>query len=252
MGTPFEPEATGPETPGVNPAWNDLLSTIPEDIHEQVTPVLQKWDQSVQKKIEDANKALAEWEPYKPLREHGIDMGLVQEGLQLHHTLMNSPLEIYRALRDSYDFSDEESEEEEPEEPSANIPKEFQQTQAMTRQLAEWVLQQEESKKNAAEDAKLDSALNAAKQKYGDFDEAYVLSQMANKDLDVDAAVEQYQQFVQGILQANPRPFAPRIMGGSASGSGYPTQQQINPTKLNREDTKKLVAQYMEAAAREQ
>lgn len=252
MTTPIEPDSTGNDSPGLNPAWQEVLSVIPEDLHETVTPYFSKWDQSAQERVTKANDSLREWEPYKPFIEHGIKPDTLHEALQVHHTLINNPMELWKALQESYNFGDEEEETETP--PAANpaaLPKEFQQVQNMTTQLAEYVLEQEKQKKFAVEDAALDKALSEARAKHGEFDEAYVLSQMANKDLDVEQAVEQYHTFVQGILQSNPRPFAPSIMGGSSGGSGYPSQQPVDPTKLNDSARKNLVAQMMEAAARE-
>src|SRR5688572_27960889 len=218
-------------TPGINPAWQEVLGVIPEDRHEPVTPYFQKWDQSANERITKANESLKVWEPYQPLVDHGIPMDQIHESLQLHQTLMNNPMELYEALQKSYGLSGNEEEESGEEETAPNqVPKEFQQLQGVTKQMAEWIVQQEQEKKHEAENAALDRALEAAKEKYGEFDEAYVLSQMAFKDMSADKAVEEYKKFEESLLQSKPRPFAPNVMGGTSSGSGYPSQQPINPT----------------------
>lgn len=258
MGTPPEPvDNSG----GINPAWNDLLGVIPEDLHSQVTPYLQNWDQSVQQKIETANKVSKEWEPYQPLREHGIEMGTIQESLQLYQMLNQNPLELYNLLKDSYKFDSQSggNGDTDPDDgdPASN-PAIGDREKQLLNTMAEWIIKQEDEKKHAAENAAMDRAFKEARTKfaeqakqYGDFDENYVLAQMS-KGAELDDAVQSYYSFAENLINNRPKPVAPSIMSSSSGGSGFPRQQQIDPTKLSTVDRKNLVAQYMQAASQQE
>jgi soluble cytochrome b562 len=260
MGTPVESsdsgEVTEPTTtssdqggnssPGTNPAWNDVLSVIPEQLHSQVTSHFQKWDQAANSKISSLNSQL---EQYKPFMEHGIDGDILTQGVQLLYQLQNDPKSLYDALVQNFNFSPEEAAEavEEATEESENSNPEFKKLQDGFELLAQHVLNQENQKQEAAADAQLDKDLKAAAEKHGEFDEPYVLYQMYTHGKSMDEAVQAYQDMANGILQKNQSPFAPNILGSSSgNGSGLPSQA-TDVTKLNNNDTKALVAQMLKA-----
>ncbi len=118
----------------------------------------------------------------------------------------------------------------------------------MTNTLAEIMLQQSESQQAEQQDQALEQALGAAKEQYGDFDESVVLSWMyANPQLKLDAAVQQYNGFIETQLAARQAPVAPLVMGG---GGGLPSQS-IDPATLNEQDRKALVTQWLANSNRE-
>jgi hypothetical protein len=60
----------------------------------------------------------------------------------------------------------------------------------------------------------------------------------------MEEAAQSYETLTQQILQQNPRPFAPQVMGTSGGGTGLPSQA-IDPTKLGDKDRRALVAQMV-------
>jgi len=75
------------EVSGPNPAWNDVLSVLPEQFHSVVTPHFQSWDQAAQTRVEQANARVKEFEPYNAFIEHGIEPGELENGLRLMYEI---------------------------------------------------------------------------------------------------------------------------------------------------------------------
>lgn len=262
MGTPIESSepVQGDEevenTPGPNPAWNDVLSVIPEQFHQTITPHFQKWDQAAQAKIEAANASLKEYEAYKPFAEHGINAQEIEQGLRLMYEINNNPQNVYNALQNAYNFgqaspvANAEGTEEEGEENELGIDPEIAEQlskhDGMLQAVAQIVLNEQQAKQDAAADAALDKEIEGLKKAHGEFDEDYVLTKMLNGASPEDA-VKSYQDLVQKI---QPKPFAPNVLGSSNGGNGVPSNA-IDPTKLSGKETRDLVAQMLAQAAKQ-
>lgn len=260
MGTPAEEtssesteevQGTGTDTPGQNPAWNEVLSLLPEQFHGPVTQHFQKWDQAANSRVEAANAKVKEYEAYAPFVEHGIEFDTLSQGLNLMHTLNNDPQSLYDALRETYGLTHKEAVEaaeelvEEVSDESTPNPK-LQQLEDGFNVLAQAYLTEQEAKNNAAVDAQLESELTALKKEHGEFDVDFVLDRVLARSTEdstypLSDAVKDYKNMVDSIIQQNPRPFAPRVLGGtSGGGSGLPSQA-TDVTKLSDSETKKLV-----------
>lgn len=263
MATPIEGgEVQGTEvsetesSPGLNPAWGEALSAIPEQFHGVLTPHFEKWDKSAQQRIEQANQTVSQFEPYKPFVENGISAEDLEQGAQLMYQLNANPQAVYNALAEAYGFGpaansegeEIEGEEEEEEAPNFQDPR-YDQLQQGLDTVAQVILNQEQEKANARADAELDAEISALKEKHPNFDERYVLSLVANGATFEEAAT-QYESLVSNILQQNPRPFAPSVMGNSGGGTGLPSQA-IDPVKLGDKERRALVAQMLAQANRE-
>lgn len=243
-------DPTPDSSPGQNPAWNDVLSVIPEQFHSVVTPHFQKWDQSAQSQIEKANSSAAQYEPYKAFIEHGIDPGELENGLRLMYEINNNPQNVWNALGKAYGLSVEAGNAEEDDEEESDSTQQFQdprfgELQQGIELVSQIILNEQQEKQNAAEDAKLEAELSALKEKHGDYDENYVMAMMLNGST-AEEAVQAFTDLRNNLLQNNPRPFAPHVMGNSGGGSGVPSQA-IDPTKLSGKDTRNLVAQMLAA-----
>lgn len=258
MATPIEPtgdvqgiEPTGDNSPGHNPAWDEVLSLLPEQFHSVVTPAFQKWDQSAQSRIEAANAELKQFEAYKPYVEHGINSDELEQGLRLLYEINNNPQNVYQALQNSYNFGQQSETPETPEgeeNPLNNLPPEIieqlQNHEGMLQAVSQIVLNDAQAKQDAAADNALDKELNDLKTAHGEYDEDYVLAKM-QLGMSGEDAVKSYQALVQRIT---PQPFAPTLLG-SSGGNGVPSSA-IDPTKLSSKETRNLVAQMAEAAMR--
>lgn len=260
MGTPIEggevqgTESSDESSSGLNPAWGEALSAIPEQFHGVLTPHFQQWDQDAQKRIESVNSQLKNYEPYKDFVENEVDAETLAQGYQLLYQLNQDPQAVYRALKEAYGFdpagsesvSEEEGEEENPELLDPRFDQLTQQQQQMQQGLelvTQTILQQEQQKIQAKADADLDAEITALREKHPNLDEHYVLSLVAN-GATMEEAATQYERLTQSILQQNPRPFAPQVMGNNGGGSGLPSQA-IDPVRLSDKDRRNLVAQMV-------
>jgi hypothetical protein len=262
MGTPVEdsgqvqdntPDQS--DVPGPNPAWNDVLSVLPEQFHQVVTPHFQKWDQSAQSRIEAANNSLKEFEGFKPFVEHGINPQEVEQGLRLMWEINNNPENVYKALAEAYKFGQEtppvaklnndgdDDDDDTPYGIDPEIASKLEQQEGILQAVAQIVLNDAQAKEASKADSELETELAGLKQKYGEYDEDYVLTKMLNGASGEDA-VKAYQSLVSNISQN--RPFAPNVLGNSSGGTGLPSQA-IDPTQLSGKETRNLVAQMLQA-----
>ena len=260
MGTPIEDGGQVQDNipdqdnvPGPNPAWNDVLSVLPEQFHQVVTPHFQKWDQAAQSKIEQANNALKQFEDFKPFVEHGINREEIEQGLRIMWEINNNPENVYKALAEAYKFgqapvadpntnADDDDDDDTPYGIDPEISSKLEQQEGILQAVAQIVLNDAQAKEAAKADQALDNELSALKEAHGDYDEDYVLTKMLS-GMSGEDAVKSYQELVQRI---SPKPFAPNVLGANSGGSGVPSQA-IDPTKLSGKETRNLVAQMLAA-----
>lgn len=259
MATPIEPtgdvqgvEPTGDNSPGHNPAWDEVLSLLPEQFHSVVTPTFRKWDDSANQRIESVNSQLSQFEAYKPYVEHGVNSDELEQGLRLLYEINNNPQNVYEALQNAYKFGAQPevtpSEPDDSDSQFANLPPEIleqlQNHDGMLQAVSQIILNDAQAKQDAAADNALDKEFADLKQAHGEYDEDYVLAKM-QLGMSGEDAVKSYQALVQRIT---PQPFAPSLLG-SSGGNGIPSGA-IDPTKLSGKETRNLVAQMAEAAMR--
>lgn len=252
-------EVQGTEgTPGPNPAWNDVLSVLPEQFHSVVTPHFQQWDQAAQSRIEAANAKVKDFEQYQTFVDHGIDATDIENGLRLMHEINNDPQRVWNALAEAYGFGAQAGNQETPNSPSGHggenegqpnfqDPR-FDEIQRGLELVSQITLQNEQAKANAQADAELDAEIRGLQEKFkdqGGIDERFVLGMMSH-GMSAEQAGAAWMETRNSLLQNNPRPFAPNVMGNSGGGTGLPSQA-IDPTKLSGKDTRNLVAQMLAA-----
>lgn len=239
----------GGEAPGHNPAWDDVLGLIPESLHASITPHFQKWDSAAQSRIETVNESMKQFENYKPFVEHGIEPSELEQGLRLMYEINNNPRSVYDALAKAYNYQAAvEAAANEGEETSqlTDDPR-FSKLQEGIELVSKIVLADQQAKQDATADIQLDRELKALQDKYGEYDEDFVLAKMQS-GFSGEQAVEAFMSLKSSFQQS--RPFAPNILGGGSPGAGLPSNA-IDPTKLSSKDTRNLVAEMLAAAAKQ-
>lgn len=238
------------ENNGGHPAWSEILSVVPQELHDQLTPKLQAWDQGVQQKISQLH---SEYEPYKEIiSDYGPDDIKSAVGLAL--ALQNDPQTFFQQLIDNAESLGIDMSEYLGQ--GAGTDPDFQQGQQGDNEdiygerfsrmeeaigtLAEALLQQQQGWSERDEDAALDQALNGLHQQFGDFDEDYVLTKIA-AGVEPNEAVESFFK----LTGKNPKSEnVPPVLG---AGGSLPTNRQ-DLTKMSPSDTEKLVASMLQAA----
>lgn len=235
---------------GTNPSWNEYLQEIPQELHEKVIPAFQKWDTGVQQMVQ---KVHSEYEPWKQFIG-ATDPQTANWALQVLQAVENDPKSVYDALGEYYKFAEQQQEDLKPtgsltgqgqQEPGLealqNHPV-MQQMQQQMQTMANILMAKQQQELEAQEDARLQQELNAAGQKFGKFDEEFVIAKlMANPNMTAEQAVQSYHQWASNQAQSyRPKPL---VMG---SGGGIPGNN-VDVRKLDSAGTKDLVQQMLMA-----
>jgi hypothetical protein len=229
-----------------NPAWNEFLQVVPQELHGQVTPILEKWDKGVQDRFQ---KVHSEYEPWKGIIDTGASPDEVNWALNLLNAVNTNPELVYRALKENYKFDDQPAEGSNTgqgqNEPNQDDPyaARFAEIERQNQIMAQTLLAQREAEMQAQQDAELDKELTGLRKKYGDFDEDYVLGKMFN-GMTGENAVKAFVEMRDRLMAQGPKPL---IMGG---GGGIPGNN-TDVRKLDDSGTKNLVAQMLQAAAQQ-
>ena len=92
------------EQSGGHPAWQEILSVVPEMLHDKIRPTLEKWDTGVQNKLSEVH---SQYSPFKPFVDNSIPVTDLETGLQLVQLLNNDPRKLYDHMREFYKFNEE-------------------------------------------------------------------------------------------------------------------------------------------------
>lgn len=272
MGFPFEgndsgsaPEGnegfdTGGQGSSVHPAWNEMLSAIPQEYHEKVIPHLKTWDQNVQ-------QVHQRYSPYAKIAGNTSPERL-QQVLSVAQALEQNPRGFYDVLKQHLGIEEanaimEEMEEGEGSAGPQNIPPQFQQQmQEFARQqemMAQMLLEQRTKEQQAQEDAELEAlygwfeqnseafrTLNSVKHNGVSLAEPFVNDLLA-RGATPQQAVQALETFVQhaGSFQAAPK--APAILSGQG---GVIPQTRQKVTDLSDQETRNLVKEALMASLR--
>jgi hypothetical protein len=244
---------------GINPAWNEVLGVVPQELHSQITPHLQKWDQNY-------DKVQSQYAPYKQFIDANVDPENIAFALNAMQQIEQDPKSVVESLTQY--MKDNGLLEEEPpvagqdqgqvggeELPEVFQHPEYQKLQQelqQVRQLAEtmgqsWV-QQQQAEQEAAEDEELQEQIETLKTEVGEFDVEWVLQKAVldvenGKEVtDLKPYVEQYRQFEQSIVEKHQRP-APQML----PSGGQAPNNQTDMKSLSDSDRRKFIADRLRA-----
>lgn len=239
-------DVTGASPGGGNPAWQEFLEPVPQEYHDKVRPVLEKWDRGVQERF---NKVHQQYEPWKPILDAGVDPDTATFALNLLNSINENPEQVWKALGDYYKLSGSPSGQGLESEPIEEDPYagRFSELERQNQIMAAHLLKNREKELEAQAEAQLDQELNQMRTKYkaqGEFDERFVLAYMQN-GMDTEDAVKAFYEYRDNMLRQHGQ--KPLIMG---TGGGVP-QYNTDVRKLSSGDTKNLVVQMLQQAAAE-
>lgn len=241
-----EPQAGG------HPAWQQILSQIPSELHAQVIPTLQEWDAGVSRRFQ---KIHDEYAPLKRFEE--VDPDEIKEALDVYQALVNDPATTWEAIGRVYGLSPQQvsqvaadpyGEGESDDFDLGDLPPAIRDRlskldvhekvlEAITGEL----LQRQETERVSQEDAEFEEYLDALREEYGEYDEDYVVGLIAS-GVDGEEAVARFQQFTQQYAQQSQSRQAPRVMSG---GGGIPNNAPPDVSRLSNQDTQRLVEELL-------
>jgi len=236
-----------------HPAWQEILSKIPQELHAQVIPTLQDWDAGVSRRFQ---KIHDEYAPLKRFEE--VDPDEITEALDVYQALVNDPATTWEAIGRVYGLSPQQVSqvasdpygEESSDFDFGDLPPALRDRlskldvhdrvlEAITGEL----LQRQEADKESQEDAQLEEYLDALHEQYGEYDEDYVVGLIA-AGVDGEEAIYRFQQFATQF--ASPQRQSPRVMSG---GGGIPHGEHVDVAKLSNQDTQRLVEELLRLSA---
>lgn len=249
-----------PGDPGYSDFYSGLLKDLPDDHKAIVEPYIKRFDAGVQRRFQDLHNQ------YKPYKDSGWDGDTFAQAQELYRmaqeepeTLLNN-LQAYFASQGSSSTEGEtggggtESTTGTPEIPGG-IPPEIQtrldEQQKIIQAVAQVLLSENEAKAAASDEADLQKDLDLLKQEFGDFNEKYVLSQYATRDVTLEDAVKEWQSMIQEEINraSSSTNGLPRRTLSNAGGGAVPQAYQQNLGEIDRKDIKNLVADVMRRAS---
>ena len=267
------PVDTTPAAPsGGHPAWNEILSAVPQSLHDAVRPTLEKWDQGVSQKLEQVH---SQYNPYKQFVENNVPPDQIQAGLQLFQVLNTDPQRLYNELANFLGINtggqgQAPQNQQQPgtqdlgefADPQIDLEKDprFQALAQSQQQVVQMLQQQQVQETERAANVWLDSTLMTAQQtfkaKYNqDLDTNYVLGVAMSKinagenpDKALGTAVAMYEQAYNRI-RATPtaNSSAPPVL----TPSGATPANNFDPAKLSEGNRKKLMGEMLTQAFKE-
>lgn len=222
---------------------NPFLSNLPENERPIVEKYLKQIDAGVTRRFQELHSR------YSPYEQFG-DIETVQQAVELARMIDESPEEIYAALSEivggeqgqGTEFNSDDEEGQFQGLPPA-VQERLDQQQRVLEAVAEYILGNEESAQQQAEDSELDSYMENLQTEFGEFDEDFVLAKMLS-GMDGEQAVRAYQQAVQ--KQINQSQQAYEKLPPVLSGGGVVPQEQQSVSQLDRKDIRSLVANIMQ------
>jgi hypothetical protein len=248
-----EAASTESQATGVNPAWTEILNSLPDSLHSQVMPTLKKWDENYQQGIQ---KVHSQYEPYKAILDAGYDPQTLQYSLAVLQKLEEDPRAIYDALAEQNGWAVEqgqtESEDDEVYEPGEVLDPRITRAEQLSEAVAEYVMSQHQQQEEDEEDAALDAEINTLREKHGLPEDQIIDRFVMGLMLGGMSAEDAFQAYVdtQSSIATRPRAGdkAPIILG---SGGGVPSSQITSDQIKNPQQRKALVAQMIAQAAQQ-
>lgn len=229
---------------GGNPAWGEFLGAVPQEYHDKVTPILEKWDQGVNSRFD---KVHSEYADFKGFKDNGITRQQLEQGLNLLNAISADPLEVWKAMKEAYKFEDSAPAGQGQQEPKVEDEPWKGQYEGLKTQLdtvSRILLERHRADEAAQADAALEKELTSLKGKYGAFDEEFVLAKLTvNPRTTPEDAVKAYKEW-ESKQQARFGP-KPLFMG---SGHGGLPSNMPDVRKLTDKGTKDLVADMLRAS----
>lgn len=233
-------ETTSADEPKIHPAYEKLLSELPEAWHAKITPHLQEQDKYFQQQLE-------KYTAFKDLVDEGISSDDIKGGLSLARAIDSDPVAVYnnlqkylkdqgllaeeakQAAKDAMEDATGENIEDifdESEIPAA-LKKELDALRAKTEEVENWKSEQELAKDTEAEIARLDAEMAELRKQHtiSDAHETAIWDLMnaalnAGRPITLADAAKQLSDMIGGFPSASAAGEPAPTVVGSSGGAG--------------------------------
>jgi hypothetical protein len=244
------PQVTSEPEVKTNPAWQPILDALPTSLHEVVMPQLKEWDRGVNQKFQEIHGEYEPYKAYKDFVENQVDPDVLRSALGLYTTAEQNPRAVWEAIGEHYGYNSPEAkaaaeemiaaETDTYEDPETARIKELENS---VKTLADTIENERRQQAEAQVEAEFKQTLSDLSEKYGKFDETFVLTQVAAGQ-EIEDAVKNYHALVDQIKQEANKP-APKVLG---SGSSAVPVERTDVTKMSGAERRSLVTQVLRNA----
>jgi vacuolar-type H+-ATPase subunit I/STV1 len=220
-----------------------FLAGIPDTDRPVVEKYIKDWDGQVTKKFQSIH------DEYKPYKELGVDPDTIKQLVSFVEWIESEPQEVIKFLTESYpDMDTNDTPPVGTTPPDLEFgdldPKVAEYIKGLQGELGEVKSFINETKSQQEERQQielLDNTLKEMHTKHGDFDDDYILAQLANGH-SPDKAIEKYNELIQKVSSPARKP-PPTVLTGGSVPSG-----QVDLSSLkNRTSRVDLVSKILEA-----
>lgn len=228
-----------PLVEGLGTEWNDIVSAIPEEMRAELAP-----------KLKERVSNYSELESWRDLHKSGITPDHAGKALNILSIIENNPQQVYETIGKSLGITPAQAEKvvEAVEDGDQDDPR-IKAMQEKLDTVVNILFTERQAKTHASQveaaEKEIDNEINALKTKYGNVDEREVMMRMMHLDMTAEEAYADYTGRDAEIMKRRPSPF---VLG---AGGHIPTNRSIDPVKLDRKETKNLVAQMLDHANHE-
>jgi hypothetical protein len=242
-----ETSGQGPETTGYSEFAQSILKEVPDEHKSILEPYMKRWDAGTTRRFQDLSNK------YKHYDSLGWDEETAQYMGAVHQALMEDPQRLYDALASELGIAAQEQKPEsagETQQEIQGLPPEFQtqwdQTQQVLQALAQYVLDDQRSKQETVEDREFDDYLGLLKQEFGEFDENFVISRIAN-GMDGEAAVNEWNNLINSHMEKlnQSTQHLPNAVLSSAGGGAVSQGEQQSIADIPGKDIRALIANVL-------
>lgn len=92
-----------------NPAWDSLLSAVPQEFHPHLTKGFSEWDKGVQNRFQKVQQEYAPLKQYEEFAKLNVAPDVINEAMQFQHLLRTDPQAVYNWMQEQYKFGQQES-----------------------------------------------------------------------------------------------------------------------------------------------
>jgi hypothetical protein len=259
----------------INEAYRPLLDAIPEVLHTQVIPIIQKMSNNFDSKVQSVRDEYKDLEAFKPFVENNVDANYLIQSYNLAKAFEDNPEEVVKKAVEMYELdfvnSSEVQQVQDPDEIElgegltmdqlAKLPV-FQQLQKNYEAINEKLTSKEQEEQREAEIAQVNSTLNDLEKEHGNFNRLLVTAFMS-QGLSGEQAVAEYNKILadqiagqaqtpnNNLEQPGNNGQPPVVMGQEgASGSGSP-ENTVNVGTMSTQDLNSMVSNVLAEAQKD-
>lgn len=250
----------------IDPNWQKVLDTLPNEFHKQVLPTFKEWDTNFA-------KVQSDFAPYKPLLENKVPYEAIQQAFQLAELVSSDPQAVYEELGRRFGFGgsgqgpkqveEEDDLTDDPNYDPSDISKnpQFVQLQQQLQQLQGNIQQQSQQEMQRREEQaamqEINTEWSAIESRTGKLSDdvrteitrraIFIGDSRGDGKYSLEEGYKDYAAFVNKVRNSRANATAPAVL----SGNGGIPQSKKNLGNMDDDERIDYIASFAERIAKE-